>query len=273
MIDYIISEHQKWLAILAVLALVTVVEYLSSRKSGMAGWSERLRNIGAGSALLIVGGYLAFLLTVRLDKLNIFRETELNTLAYVVLFFMFYDFIYYFYHRLQHSWPLLWQIHKLHHTDSDVNITTSYRTHLLEWPIQAILISVPIVLFIGFHPTGFLYITYISMFFLYFGHTKLNIDLGPLSTIFVGPCFHRVHHSVRPEHMNKNFAQYFSLLDLFFGTFEKPQPIGNVETGIAECKSRRDQWLPMIWPLSELSFFSATGVSQAKKVRGRIESR
>lgn len=261
MIDYIIVQHEKWLLILGVFAVVTVIEMVFHPRADEAEVLDRLLNVGAGSVLLIVGGYMGYLVAVSLDRLNIFRESTINEFAYAALFLLLFDFIYYFYHRLQHSWPWLWEIHKLHHTDSDVNITTSYRTHILERPIQALFISVPVVLFLGFHLTGFLYVTYIGMFFLYFGHTRLDINLGPLTPVIVGPCFHRVHHSIRPEHVNRNFAQYFSFLDLLFGTFAKPPSINEIDTGVVECANYRDQWLPMIWPISLLTSSGRRGDS------------
>lgn len=255
MIDYVILQHQKWLTILAVFAVVTLVEIMVNPRKEQVGIGDRLRNIGAGSALLIVGGYLGYRLTVSLDQLHIFTESKLSTIAYVSLFVLLQDFIYYFYHRLQHSWWFLWGFHKLHHTDTDVNITTSHRTHILEKPVQTLLIAAPVLLFLGYHPAGLLYVTLLNLFFLYLGHARVNLNLGWLSRLFVGPCFHRVHHSASPEHLNKNFAQFFSFLDLVFGTYARPQPIGEIETGVPGCTARRDQWAPMVWPLPELRKF------------------
>jgi sterol desaturase/sphingolipid hydroxylase (fatty acid hydroxylase superfamily) len=108
------------------------------------------------------------------------------------------------------------------------------------------------VLFLGYHQQGFFLVTFINLFFLYIGHVRLNLNLGPLGHIFVGPRFHHVHHSTRPEHVNRNFAQFFPFLDRIFGTYATPESINDVRTGVPECTTRRDQWLPMIWPFGIL---------------------
>lgn len=253
MLAYIHQQYMTWLAILAVFAGVAIAETVATRGAPKIPLRDRLFNVGAGAFLLVGGGYAAYLIITGCAQLRIFRSSELDTIPYVVVFVVLQDFIYYFYHRLQHSWSILWGIHKLHHTDTDVNVTTSHRSHVLEQPIQMTLIVVPSLLFLGYHPTATLYGLYLGLFFLYLSHTRLNVSLGPLGRVFVGPCFHRVHHSVDAAHSNKNFAQFFSFLDALFGTYAAPQSIGDIRTGVQDCRTQRDLWAPMLWPLAVFS--------------------
>lgn len=249
MLDYLIERKTSLLVVLAIFIAVSLVEILVSRNGRQVPISDRLRNIGAGAALLIVGGYIASLATEQLMRLHVFRISRLDPFVYVGMLLLLQDSVYYFYHRLQHSWAFLWGIHKLHHTDTDINVTTSHRTHLLESPIQLIVVYVPCIMLMGIHPSGVLYATYIGLLFLYFSHSRLDIDLGPASHVFVGPRFHRIHHSRHPAHLNKNFAQFFSFLDRVFGTSASPMPLLKVETGVLDCQSLREQWAPLLWPV------------------------
>jgi sterol desaturase/sphingolipid hydroxylase (fatty acid hydroxylase superfamily) len=250
MLDYLYEQRARFLVVLAVFVVVAVVETIASRNSKQVPLKDRLLNVCSGVLFLVVGGILGSLVIKGFAQLKIVRPSNLDTVSYVILFVLFQDLVYYFYHRLQHSWSFLWGLHKLHHTDTDVNITTSHRTHLLEQPIQMLLIFMPGFIFFGVHSPGSLYAFYFGLVFLYLSHSRLDIGLGPLAQVFVGPQFHRIHHSTHPSHLNRNFAQLFSFYDRLFGTYSAPQRIGSVDTGIEGCNELRDQWRPIVWPLS-----------------------
>ncbi len=133
------------------------------------------------------------------------------------------DFAYYWYHRAQHRFPALWAIHELHHSDAALNATTSFRTYWLELLVQAIVVLTPSLLLFGdqgpVHGLGMLIGTYA---FLVFSHCNVRLCLGPLALFVCGPQVHRIHHSRLPQHRDRNFAQYFPLLDRIFGTWHAP---------------------------------------------------
>ncbi len=66
-----------------------------------------------------------------------------------LVFLFIHDFFYYWFHRAQHRFPFAWPLHKLHHADESVNVTTSLRHHWLEEPFRVWLILVPIGLWIA----------------------------------------------------------------------------------------------------------------------------
>lgn len=133
------------------------------------------------------------------------------------------DFAYYWYHRAQHRFPALWAIHELHHADAALNATSSFRTFWLEMPVQAVLVLTPSLLIFGdqgaVHGLGMMIGSYA---FLIFSHCNFRLALGPLSTVVCGPQVHRIHHSRLPQHRDRNFAQYFPVLDRLFGTWYAP---------------------------------------------------
>jgi len=133
------------------------------------------------------------------------------------------DFFYYWFHRLQHASRWLWAQHALHHSDECMNVTTTWRHHWLEMPMETVAVIVPAaVLFkppIVTIPLAYL----ITQGMSYFIHLNSRISLGPLTPIIAGPQTHRIHHSKLPEHIDKNFAAIFPLWDVIFGTYYHPK--------------------------------------------------
>ena len=55
-----------------------------------------------------------------------------------------------------------------------------------------------------------------------FFHANIRLSLGPLTPLITGPQYHRIHHSIESEHVNKNYAAFFPVWDWIFGTFWRP---------------------------------------------------
>jgi sterol desaturase/sphingolipid hydroxylase (fatty acid hydroxylase superfamily) len=82
----------------------------------------------------------------------------------------------------------------------------------------------------------------------FFIHANLKLSLGRLSWLFDGPQLHRIHHSRLLEHFDRNFAAFFPIWDVIFGTYYHPRPDEFPPTGVAgepEVTTFRDAaWLP-----------------------------
>jgi sterol desaturase/sphingolipid hydroxylase (fatty acid hydroxylase superfamily) len=68
-------------------------------------------------------------------------------------------------------------------------------------------------------------------------HMNFRLYLGPLATVLGGPQGHRIHHSLEPQHVNKNFAAFFPVWDILFGTFHRPRRGEYPRTGVANISS------------------------------------
>src|SRR4029079_8395900 len=147
----------------------------------------------------------------------------------------------------QHGVPLFWRIHKLHHTDPAINVTTAKRMHFLERALQYFCLSVPMFWVLGRNLEGLAYAAAINWFFLAIGHADIRLDFGPLTPVVVGPQFHRMHHSRLPEHRDVNFAQVLPLFDLLGGTYRRPGPDEYPETGVEGCETPYARWRPLLW--------------------------
>lgn len=143
-----------------------------------------------------------------------------------------FDFFYYWHHRLQHRIPALWEQHKLHHTERSLNCLTNLRHHWLEEPIRVFTITIPMAALIRVSPLPATLVGSLLAYWSLFFHANLRLPLGPLTPVVTGPQHHRIHHSRLPEHRDKNFAAFFPVWDLLFGTYCRAKPGEWPATGI-----------------------------------------
>lgn len=238
---------------LAIYALAIPLETLFGT-GHRAPWPERLGNVGAMMIHFVLGGALLFLLLANPIGIRFMQypdqprwEILMNPFLWALAMVFIVDGFFYLYHRLQHRSPLLWHIHKLHHTEPAMNITTSRRTHCLERPAQFIVLVLPALWILGYNPEGLAYAAYAGTFFLFFAHLDIRLPLGTLTPAVVGPQLHRIHHSADPVHHDKNFAQVFPLFDMLGGTYRRPGSGEYPATGLSECLTVHKRWRPLVW--------------------------
>jgi sterol desaturase/sphingolipid hydroxylase (fatty acid hydroxylase superfamily) len=137
--------------------------------------------------------------------------------------FLLLDLLRYAVHRCEHAVPLFWRFHALHHSDPDVDVTTSVRHHPVEYVFAsvaywlAVLVSdipVFVVLSHGLAVFGTASVQH--------GNIRLPERLERwLQPVLVTVDMHRVHHSVVFEQTNSNYGAVLSIWDRLFGTFTR----------------------------------------------------
>jgi len=131
------------------------------------------------------------------------------------------DFVQYWLHRLFHG-DMLWPFHAVHHSAKDLDWTTTYRIH----PVNFVIYSagaVALVRLIGFSPAAFVIIGPFNLVIGSLVHANLNWTWGPFRYVIASPVYHRWHHVNEPAIYNRNFAPTFPVFDLIFGTFYMPK--------------------------------------------------
>ena len=128
-----------------------------------------------------------------------------------------YDFLFYWVHRWQHSNRWLWAFHATHHAQEEMSYATTARSHPVEQWCYSVLIFLPL-LALGAAPTVWLPLQLTQQFLFVMTHCRLDWRFGPLNKVVVSPTFHSVHHSLKPEHHDRNFSGIFSFWDYLFGT-------------------------------------------------------
>ncbi|MDS4022157.1 MAG: sterol desaturase family protein [Candidatus Competibacter sp.] len=135
------------------------------------------------------------------------------------------DLTIYAQHVAFHKIPLLWRLHRMHHTDLDFDVTTALRFHPLEI-VLSMLIKLAVVLILGAPPVAVLLFEVILNATALFNHGNVRLPERmdrTLRRLLVTPDMHRVHHSARPEETDRNFGFNLSWWDRVFGTY-RDQP-------------------------------------------------
>ena len=105
---------------------------------------------------------------------NSYLDAAWRGLAYLLIF----DFAYYWFHRAQHTLPVLWAQHKLHHSDPALNVTTSLRHHWLEEPFRVLFMALPMAILFDLTPAFSAGIAFVLSFWGFYIHTNVNIHFG-----------------------------------------------------------------------------------------------
>lgn len=151
--------------------------------------------------------------------------------------FVMLDFFGYWTHRLMHAVPLLWRLHALHHSDTDLDVTTTVRHHPGEIVAVSALEAALSLLF-GFPPEAVMLYGGVVLMVQTFhhGNVMLPARFKPLSRWLITPDLHRLHHSVLHAENNSNFGNLIPLWDRLFGTLRQKAE-GELRIGLSEFAS------------------------------------
>lgn len=180
-------------------------------------------------------------------QFGVMHWLEVPTWLNVVLSVLLLDLAIYVQHRLFHRIPLLWRLHRMHHADQDIDVTTGARFHPLEI-FLSMLIKMALVLGLGVSPIAVVVFEVLLNASAMFNHSnaKLRLDWDrKLRHFIVTPDMHRVHHSVIPRETHSNFGFFLSIWDRWFGTYIDQPALGHdqVKIGLPIFNQAREQWL------------------------------
>ena len=220
------------LAILGIFAAVIVAERVRPRRPRSGAASQRwFGNLSLGivsNGVLVLPTITAFTAawfsefehTSPLDSLEL--PSGMRIFAAIVGL----DALAYAQHRLLHRVDVLWRLHAVHHSDPEIDVTTTFRHHPLEAIFNSVLIG-GVVLAIGFSPAEIAAYTWVSFIVELVAHANLALPSwfgAILGGLIVTPEFHHLHHSRSNAEANANFGQAFSFWDTLFGTARARSP-------------------------------------------------
>ena len=142
-------------------------------------------------------------------------------IGFALLYAFAVDFIQYWFHRMQHSLPFLWATHRFHHDETALNAAAQSRVHITSFFLLTVL-HLPVILLFGARAPHFVAVFIMFTLWGFVSHANVRIGFGRLTPVLTGPQLHRLHHSRLPQHRDCNFAGYFPVIDVLFGTYRKP---------------------------------------------------
>lgn len=168
--------------------------------------------------------------------------------ALTVLLFVVGDFVHWFVHYLHHRIPVLWELHKVHHSAEVLNFATAERIHPLEALVTTIVLALTLGLvngvFIALFGDQLSVMTMAGANVLWIGanliggvlrHSPFWVSFGPrIERWLISPAMHQIHHSEDTKHFDRNFGSTLAIWDRLAGTIYIPKGREDITYGIGE---------------------------------------
>ena len=176
----------------------------------------------------------------------------------VTVFVLAADCWYYWAHRMEHHSALLWKVHRTHHSDPQVDASTNFRTHLLEF-LLLLAGKLMVAFLLGISPIYVpVYDLLVASFGVYY-HSNLAISKrldSLIRLVFVSQTWHLSHHSDKSPYDEHNFALLFSFWDRLFGTALTDPDTQDIQYGVIGLGGKRWQTVFGLW---KTPFMNPTG--------------
>ena len=162
----------------------------------------------------------------------------------VVLSVVILDLAIYLQHVLFHAVPALWRLHRMHHADLDIDVTTGLRFHPIEI-VLSILIKFAVIAVLGAPAAAVLIFEVLLNATSMFNHSNVRIPAGidrVLRWFVVTPDMHRIHHSILSRETNSNFGFNLPWWDHLLGTYRAQPEVGHegMTIGIEQFRNPRE---------------------------------
>jgi sterol desaturase/sphingolipid hydroxylase (fatty acid hydroxylase superfamily) len=156
---------------------------------------------------------------------GLINQLGLRLSVAALLGFLALDLVIYLQHVAFHKIPLLWRLHRMHHADLDIDVTTGVRFHPIEILIS-LGIKIAVILALGIPVVAVILFEVLLNATSMFNHSNVSMPLWLdriLRLIVVTPDMHRVHHSILRHETDSNYGFNLPWWDRLFGTY-RPQP-------------------------------------------------
>lgn len=230
-----------------ILLLCAVWETRAPRKALTQNrwfrWTNNLGLVGLNGltmALLSPIAAVEAALFASRSGFGLFNWYELPVPLVVIGCVVLLDLTIYFQHLVFHRVPILWRLHRMHHSDQDIDVTTGARFHPVEiW--LSIWVKVAVVALLGAPVIAVVAFEIILNGSAMFNHSNAKLPLSMdkvLRKLIVTPDMHRVHHSVIVRETHSNFGFFLSIWDRIFSTYRAQPEKGHHEVEIGIDKFR-----------------------------------
>ena len=154
--------------------------------------------------------------------IGLFNQIGFSVWIEIIMVILILDFCIWLQHLLTHKIEFLWRFHRVHHSDTEMDISTAIRFHPIEIALSMAL-KIGLVYFLGADPLSVLIFEILLNGSSIFNHANINIPNRfdkILRFLIVTPDMHRIHHSSdRIEH-DTNFGFALSIWDHMFRTYK-----------------------------------------------------
>ncbi len=234
-----------------LLAWESVAPFFLQLRSPRERVAHGVRNIAIGfanallTALVFSGLWLVVANWASARGFGLLRLVELPTWLHAVAAVLLLDLWTYWWHRVCHHVPMLWNFHRVHHSDPAMDVTTASRFHVGEMVASSLLrlAAIPLLGIEFWH-----LVVYELLMFSVVQFQHANISVGTrldrcLRLVIVTPFMHKVHHSDWQPETDSNYASLFSIWDRVFGSFRLRETPAAIRMGLREFDAEQHQSL------------------------------
>lgn len=224
-------------AFVAVLVLMAAWEYVAPRRPLQAGrrrWPHNLGLMLVDTAMLRVvapGAAVATALFAEARGWGLLNAVALPAWVFIPIGAAVLDLAIYAQHVAFHRFRPLWRLHRVHHSDPDIDVTTGVRFHPVEI-LMSMGIKCAAVAIIGAPVLAVVAFEVLLNACAMFNHSNVRIAERVdkvLRAVVVTPDMHRTHHSIDPREQFSNFGFCVPWWDLLFRTY-RAQPARHTTT-------------------------------------------
>ena len=154
----------------------------------------------------------------------------------------------YAFHVLMHKIPLLWRVHRVHHFDTHLDVSTSLRSHPVE-VVAMLIIMLPVAIAFGLTPWVLIAYEIVDGLSGVLSHANLRLPQTldrSVRWLFVTPNMHSLHHSSDRLETDSNYGTTFTIWDRLFGTYRQA-PLAGYEAFQIGLKEIRDERAWNLW--------------------------
>lgn len=157
------------------------------------------------------------------QKFGLVHWLQASVLTTIFISVLAMDFSSWLVHLIMHKSAVLWRFHLIHHSDTNVDVTTGLRHHPGDSFLRGCFFIV-FILMTGAPMYGVM--IYQTLVVLATAFTHANISLPRkvdklLSFVIISPNMHKVHHHWKQPYTDSNYGAVFSFWDRTLGTFRK----------------------------------------------------
>ncbi len=204
------------------------------------------------NASLYLGVLLSFGLFYGLSKVvRTYCDFEIldydkNPYLSYFIYLLVLDFFNYWAHRFMHEYPLLWSIHRFHHSATKMTMLTALRDHPLERAVLQFFKAIPAAI-LGVPIVDYVVFALIMEIIGYLKHSNINTNFGFVGHYLIqSPLAHRIHHSNNPEEHGLNYASLFQFWDVLFGTARNSSNGKIIDIGLGDGEGSKSIYQELI---------------------------
>ena len=247
----LLTDQMRLLALLTLCGLLWSLEsivplfrYQNSRvRHALPNIALTLILVVTNLALSFSSAYLAAF-AVR-SGVGLFLLFDLSAWTQTVFGIVALDLFAYFAHVLLHKSWLGWQFHRVHHSENEVDVTTTFRQHPGETTWRILWQLTAIVVF-GFPLWIVIIYLIVSSINAQMEHANIRLNSNIdrlLRLLIVTPHMHKVHHSRDQRETDSNYSNIFSCWDRLFGTYTAEINFQKLRYGLDGFDGRETQTL------------------------------